>query len=247
MKLTYLFNSGFVIESERFMIILDYFKDTEEGFVTHALTSYPERIYVFASHWHPDHFNREVMRWQQQRPDIRYIFSDDIRKQMSWMKFPDVVFLDKGQAWEDDTLRVKAFGSTDVGISFLIEAEEKQIFHAGDLNNWHWNEESTPNESQAAENDFLNELAFLTETTTQLALAMFPVDPRLGKDYMRGAQQFVERIRTKVFAPMHFGDSYDKAQTFQSFAQAAGCRFIGWKTRGETIEIFTADCSRSEN
>jgi len=237
MKLTYLYNSGFVVESERFMIILDYFKDTNEAFVQQALTSGKEKIYVLATHWHPDHFNREVMRWTKVRPDIQYVFSDDIREQMTWVNFPDVVFLEKGQVWEDELLRVRAFGSTDVGSSFLIETEGKWLFHAGDLNNWHWDEESTPKESQTAEDDFLKEVALLAETTTQVDLAMFPVDPRLGKNYMRGAQQFIERIRTKVFAPMHFGDRYDKAQAFRSFAQDAGCRFIGWKSRGETIEF----------
>ena len=237
MRLTYLYNSGFVIENEQFMMILDFFKDTKEAFVQQALTFFPGRIYVFASHWHPDHFNREIMRWKQKRADIRYVFSNDIRKKMVWMKFPDVVFLEKGQLWEDDMLRIKAFGSTDVGISFLIEVEGKLIFHAGDLNNWHWNEESTPKEIEACERDFLNELAFLSKTTTQLDLAMFPVDPRLGKDYMLGAKQFVERIQTKVFAPMHFGDNYDKAQAFRAYAQSFGCHFIGWKEKGETVEL----------
>jgi len=237
MKLTYLYNSGFVIESERFMIILDYFKDTHEAFVSQAITTFPGRIYVFASHWHPDHFNREVMRWKQKRPDIQYVFSNDIRKKMIWINFKDVVFLDKGQAWEDDFLCVKAFGSTDVGISFLIETEGKQIFHAGDLNNWHWNEESKPKDIQAAEQDFLHEVALLAETTTQLDLALFPVDPRLGKDYMLGAQQFVDRIQTKVFAPMHFGDNYEKAQAFSAYAEASGCRFVAWKGRGDRMEF----------
>ena len=237
MKLTYLYNSGFAIEGERFMVLVDYYKDTDEAFVQQALASYSGRIYVLASHWHPDHFNRQVMQWKQQRADIRYVFSDDIRRKLRWMQFSGVVFLTKGKIWEDDMLHVQAFGSTDVGSSFLIEAEGKRIFHAGDLNNWHWNEESTPKEAQKAEHDFLNELAFLAETTTDLDLALFPIDFRLGKDYMRGAEAFVERFRTKVFAPMHFGEQYDKAQAFEAYAQAAGCRFIGWKSRGETIEF----------
>ena len=237
MKLTYLFHSGFAIEGERFMMILDFFRDTKEAFVRQALTSFAGRIYVLATHWHIDHFNPEIMRWKQTRPDIRYIFSKDILEMKQRMNFTDVVFLEKGQVWEDEILRVQAFGSTDVGSSFLIEAEGKLIFHAGDLNNWHWNEESTPEESQACERDFLNEVAYLAETTTQLDLAMFPVDPRQGKDYMLGAKQFVERIKTKVFVPMHFGSSYEKAQAFQTVAQDAGCRFIGWNTSGETIDF----------
>jgi L-ascorbate metabolism protein UlaG (beta-lactamase superfamily) len=154
-----------------------------------------------------------------------------------WMNFRDVVFLAKGQLWEDDVVRVQAFGSTDVGSSFLIEAEEKRIFHAGDLNNWHWSEKSPPEEIQTAERQFLEEVALLAGTTTQLDLAMFPVDPRQGKDYMLGAKQFVERIHTGVFAPMHFGEDYAKAQAFRTYAEAAGCRFAGWETRGETIEF----------
>ena len=48
-------------------------------------------------------------------------------------------------------LRIQAFGSTDVGISFLIHLQGKSIFHAGDLNNWHWSEESTEQEIRKAE------------------------------------------------------------------------------------------------
>ena len=237
MKLTYLYNSGFVIEGERFMLILDFFQDVEEGMVPQKITSFPGAVYVLSTHWHPDHFNPEVMRWRKSRPDIRYILSKDIVKRRIWMNFSDVTSLAKGQVYEDDTVRVQAFGSTDVGGSFLIEAEGKRIFHAGDLNFWHWSEVSTPKEIQVCERHFLKEVALLAETTMQLDLAMFPVDPRQGKDYMLGAQMFVDRIHTDVFVPMHFGNDYGKIETFRNYAQAAGCRFIGWQAKGETIEF----------
>jgi len=237
MKLTYLYNSGFVIEGERFMMILDFFKDAEEGFVLQKITSYPGRIYVLSTHWHPDHFNPEVMRWKKARPDIRYILSKDIVKRRIWMNFRDITSLAKGQGYKDDIVRVQAFGSTDVGSSFLIEVEGKLIFHAGDLNFWHWSEVSTPKEIEVCERHFLKEMALLAETTTQLDLAMFPVDPRQGKDYMLGAEMFIERIHTDVFVPMHFGTDYEKIEAFRDCAQAASCRFIGWKEKGETIDF----------
>ena len=55
-------------------------------------------------------------------------------------------------------IRIEAFGSTDVGISFLIDLQGVRLFHAGDLNNWHWSEESTPQEIRKAEGDFLAEI-----------------------------------------------------------------------------------------
>jgi L-ascorbate metabolism protein UlaG (beta-lactamase superfamily) len=236
MKLTYIYHSGFAVEGGNFTLIFDYFRDTDDAFIRHHLSTFPGRIYVFVSHRHPDHFNPEVIRWKQQRPDMRYIFSADVLQKRS-VDLSGVSFLTRGQIWEDDVLHVQAFGSTDTGVSFLVEAEGKRIFHAGDLNNWHWNEESTPEEAQACESAFLQEVAFLRQTADRLDVAMFPVDPRLGKDYMLGAEQFVDRIRTGLFSPMHFGSAYEKAQAFQAYAERAGCRFAGWKTKGEQMEF----------
>jgi len=55
---------------------------------------------------------------------------------------------------------------------------------------------------------------------------MFPVDPRLGKDYMRGAEQSVQTIQTAAFAPMHFGFNYNEANAFKIVAEAHGTRFL---------------------
>ena len=35
-------------------------------------------VTVFVSHAHRDHFNPMILRWRVRRPDIQYIFSDDI-------------------------------------------------------------------------------------------------------------------------------------------------------------------------
>ena len=48
---------------------------------------------------------------------------------------------------------VKAYGSTDIGISFLVKVDGLTIFHAGDLNWWHWKEDSLE-EQLVAESSF---------------------------------------------------------------------------------------------
>ena len=62
------------------------------------------------------------MKWKEQKPDIKYIFSKDILKRRR-AKADDAIYLKKGDAYQDELLTIKAFGSTDVGISFLIETE----------------------------------------------------------------------------------------------------------------------------
>ena len=37
-----------------------------------------------------------------------------------------------------DNMKIKTLESSDIGVAFLIEIEGKVIYHAGDLNWWHW-------------------------------------------------------------------------------------------------------------
>lgn len=236
----YIFHSGFLIEGEGFSILIDYFKDTgfspREGYVHQTLLKKPGRLYILSSHVHPDHFNKEILQWKKEKEDIRYLFSRDILRAHK-AQSEDALFLMKGEEYEDQNISVKAFGSTDIGISFLIRAEGREIFHAGDLNNWHWKEESTPEEMAIAERDYLKELELLAETTGHLDVAMFPVDPRLGSDFARGAEQFINRIAVGLFAPMHFGENYNKLKSFREYARAKGVSVMNITEKGQTIEI----------
>lgn len=76
---------------------------------------------------------------------------------------------------------MKAYQSTDLGVAFLVEAYGLRIFHAGDLNLWHWRQESTIREIEAAEKDFYDALEPLKNE--RIDVAMFPVDPRQGLMY----------------------------------------------------------------
>jgi len=236
----YIFHSGFLIEAEGFSILIDYYKDTgfspRDGYVHKELLKRTERLYILSSHAHPDHFNPEILQWQKEREDIQYIFSRDILRAHK-ATTEDALFLMKGEEYRDEKLYIKAFGSTDIGISFLIEAEGKKIFHAGDLNNWHWKDESTPDEIAVAERDYLKELELLAQTTEQLDIAFFPVDPRLGSDYARGAEQFIDRIKVQLLVPMHFGEYYNKLAPFREYAEKKGVQFMDLKEKGQTIEF----------
>ena len=240
MRLVYIYHSGFALEADGFSILIDYFKDSDpdpaKGYVRSELLKRAGTLYILASHFHPDHFNPEVLKWKEQKPDIKYIFSKDILKRRR-AKADDAIYLKKGDAYQDELLTIKAFGSTDVGISFLIETEGRRIFHAGDLNNWHWSEESTEEEIRKANGDFLAEVKYLKEKVPNIDLVLFPVDRRMGKDYMKGAKQFIEQIKTTIFVPMHFSEDYEGGNALRDFAENAGCRFISITHRGESFEI----------
>ena len=100
MRLTYIYHSGFSIETDGFSLLFDFFRDTNGktsgGYVTQHLLNRPGPLYVLASHFHPDHFNPEVLSWKERKPDIQYLFSKDILKhrrarqdQAYWLKQGD--------------------------------------------------------------------------------------------------------------------------------------------------------------
>lgn len=242
MIVTYIYHSCYLLEFSRFSVIFDFYQDARKNenqfWVEDYLLSKPEDLYVFCTHSHADHFNPDVLEWKAQKNNIKYIFSKELLEADAVNdSSEDILFLDKGDIFEDDCLKAQAFGSTDIGGSFLLTIDGKLIFHAGDLNNWHWNEEVPKIEASGYENNYLCELELLAESLKHLFLAMFPIDPRLGKDYMRGAEQFVRRVSTDYFLPMHFGDNYDQANAFEKFARQQNCNYLKITQKGESFKI----------
>ena len=160
MTLTYIFHSGFALETEQSILVFDYWMDPS-GVMDGVLRS-RKPMYVFSSHFHEDHFTKDIFEWKKQKPNITYILSKDIYKHRRASKEDADVWLAKGGTWSDDNISVWALGSTDSGVSWIVETEDKaaikreqsqaclesaerkqarpkvkRIFHAGDLNNWY--------------------------------------------------------------------------------------------------------------
>lgn len=99
-------------------------------------------------------------------------------------------------------LTVHAYGSTDEGVSFYVNFAGITLFHAGDLNLWHWRDESSITEIEAAERAFYDCVAPIPKQ--KIDVAFFPVDPRQGSMYDAGAGYFIMTVKPKFFIPMHF-------------------------------------------
>ena len=240
MTVTYIYHSCYLIEFDEFSILFDFYEDSlrEDGtyWIAEYLLNKVEDLYVLCSHSHSDHFNPAILSWRDKKSNIRYIFSDELL-QSKCTEENDALYLKKEEYFKDHRIKVKTFGSTDIGCSFLIGYNDQLFFHSGDLNNWHWRDEVGAEESLTYENNFLCELELISERSDKLFLAMFPIDPRLGKDFMRGAEQFISRIKTEYLAPMHFGENYDKVNQFKAIASENGCNYLPITKRGQSFNI----------
>ena len=96
MKLTYIFHSGFAIETETCVLILDCWRDPAE--VVSKVLSTAKPVYVFASHFHEDHFTKEILKWRSAYLSLSftYILSKDILKHRRAVKEDADAWLAKG-------------------------------------------------------------------------------------------------------------------------------------------------------
>lgn len=237
MKVTYIGHSGFAVVFDSVTLIFDFF--TDDSHVIPSLLASSQRIVVFSSHFHHDHFQKSIFDWVESGKEITYILSYDIPKHVRRLHTPDDTHIvHRGEVLQlSHDVTIHAFGSTDSGCSFLVNVEGKSIFHAGDLNNWNWKDESTDAEMRKMEGDYLKVLKDIKEVTTDMDLAMFPVDARMGREYYIGAQQFVSRFRVRNFIPMHFWDFKQQACAFDLYKNTEYGSYICLTMPGDSIEI----------
>ena len=86
-------------------------------------------------------------------------------------------------------------------MAFLVSAEGKTLFHAGDLNDWVWNEES-PEENRAMTARFRAEVDRLAGR--RIDAAFLVLDPRQGANFACGFDYFMRHTDTVRAYPMHF-------------------------------------------
>ena len=228
-RITYVYHSCFTIELDNTVLIFDFTQGVLPQFDTE------KTIYVFASHRHPDHFKPKVFELVKRYPKIHFFLSDDIRQSSTWFArlritdkdlkdYVTVIRPDRKITYSD--LTIESLKSTDEGVAFLITAEEKHIYHAGDLNWWHWDGEP--------EQENLNMAAQYKEQIDSISgrsfdVSFVPLDPRLKDAYGYGMDYFLTHTLSKAVFPMHMWDKYDWTDRYLKTETGASYRDLIYK------------------
>lgn len=234
LNVTYYHHSGFSVASGDILLVFDYWRGRsnrfpeELGVTPEMLTRYNE-VYVFISHEHEDHYDGVVYTWDQYAP-VTYIIADDLPEKargIRMKKGDETVFSDR--------LKVKAYGSTDSGVSFLVTLDGMNFFHAGDLNFWHWREVSNARQIQEADEDFRGEVADLQGV--DIDVAFFPVDPRLGLLFDAGVNYFILTVKPRLLLPMHFWGRSDVIVEFARRSRTRETEIVALTNPGQGLRL----------
>ena len=204
-KVTYINHSGFLVELEEAYLLFDYYKGTIPEFDP------KKKVFVFASHGHHDHFNHNVFNLLRRENEIHFILSDDIEVE----GFKEVTLIGPNMKVTVGDCQITTLKSTDLGVAFLVtyispgsdmNGKEFKVYHAGDLNWWHWNGESEEYNRKMKE-DYQKEIEQLKGE--EIDLAFVTLDPRLEDAYLLGLDYFMRQTNTKIVFPMHIWENVE--------------------------------------
>lgn len=231
MNITFIGHSGFLVESYACTLLFDYYK----GQIPEIDPGKP--LFVFASHFHQDHFNPDIFPLFEEHPDVTYVLSKDVKKHRRIPKDKTVVILKPDEKWstEDGKLQlvVETLKSNDTGVAFLVTFPEqgrtRTIYHAGDLNNWYWDEEPDSIELVKA---YRTELMKIRGR--HFDAAFIPLDPRLEGHAQDGILDFLQYAEADRIYPMHMWEEYGVIGRFLALPEAED---LAGKIAGEEFYV----------
>lgn len=206
--LYFLHHSGFMLELETMILVFDYYLDPLKR-LEDRLEKTDKPVYFFVSHVHGDHFNQAIRKFEKRASG--YVLHRDCHLALADESL--LHEMDVGETVNEGPLSVHMYGSTDAGGSYMVEAEGLTIFHAGDLNWWHWAGEGD-SENREARDWFFRELSCIKEK--EVDIAMLPVDARQQAAREWGVKAYLSHFSAGLLIPMHaFGQRWAPSYEFR--------------------------------
>lgn len=244
MIVTYLDHSGFVVELKQCVFLFDY----HQGEL--PLWEQEKIIYVFVSHKHRDHFNMNIFELADRYPKVHYFLGSDVKLSEKYLERNHVsasvkskitnIGKNKTLSWNEfgtDALEIQTLRSTDAGVAFIVRTKECCIYHAGDLNWWHWEGEPYPfNENM--EMNYKKEIDSIEGM--HFDVAFVPLDPRLEDAYGWGMDYFLAHTDADYVFPMHMWGEYGYIEKYKktSWERQKRERIVDIQGPGQKFELW---------
>lgn len=199
-RVTYLYHSGFMVETNKTCLVFDYY--TVDGkFNNIDLTAFKNKnVFVFVSHSHQDHFDKKIFEWKNM--NVKYILSNDCSYDKS---IGNVTVVNANKGYIIDGMAIETLKSTDEGVAFVVHADGYTIYHAGDLNWWHWNDEGDQFNNMI-KSQYTSEIDKIKGISVDVGFV--PVDPRLEDKYILAIDYLMRSVNIRHIFPMHFWQNY---------------------------------------
>jgi len=200
-RVWYLGHSSMAVQTHNNLLVFDYFENgrtadspclANGNICPKELAD--QKVTVFASHVHGDHYDPVIFEWSEQVKDITYVLGFEPDDE----NVPAHESIGARESKTFGEVKVHTIASNDSGVGFMVEVDGVTIFHAGD----HANRQRDLSGSYCPEIDYLVAAGYhpdLTMLPTTGCNFGDPVAVRIGIDYT------LEKFGPTTFFPMHAG------------------------------------------
>ena len=246
----YLGHCGWAIKTSDHFLIFDYWNGDGED-PTHPCIANGhiapdeldgERVCVFVTHDHPDHYDTVINGWADAFDNITYVFGfhPELTPGYRGAEYDGPAYRFVGPRKSDsfDGMEIRTISANDAGVGFLVEVDGLTLFHAGDHAGW----------ADGERDGFFAEIDHLDTLVDGLDVAFLNVTGCHAHDperLMEGNIYTLETLTPTVLVPTHAsGREYVYRDVADDFAErgvtAAVClpdyRGDNFFYNGESIE-----------
>ena len=208
----YLFHAGWAVKTSNTFMIFDYLVEMgnpELSFLSNGIINPDEikdqNVYVFISHGHGDHFDRNILKWKKMIPNITYVFGWEAQEALGHHAFgADRMSKSIGP------MKVRnIYHNFDVipESAFLIEVDGLAIYFSGD----HGDSAGDLNPI------YKDNIDYMSQQSDVFDLVFISI---FGSPTYDGELYAIDKFKPRVMLPMHFGGRETDAESFVTLARS---------------------------
>jgi len=235
LKIVYIYHDCFAIISGGQALLFDYPENLSpeaEEALRNAVRG--KNLITLTSHSHADHFTEKLLNLEEEAQAFTCIVSGDVA-QKSPKCARKCLVIEERQMLRLDNLEVKAYGSSDLGVSYLVKIGDAKIYFAGD--NADWSRSQLPEQvNQQIRETFhrvIREAA--EEAPVDIAFAtLCQICRNLG-----GISHVIRMLRPRLTVPMHLAGQTELIAEHRSSLEKLGTKIFAYTRPGDTYTYTT--------
>ena len=208
----YLFHCGWAVKTSSTLMIFDHLVERgkpENRSLSNGVVDPNEikdqNVYVFISHGHGDHFDKNILEWKKVIPNITYVFGWQAQEAQSHHAFgEDRISQSIGP------LKVKNIFHNFDNIpesAFLIEVDGVTIYFSGDHGN-------APGALNPVYKDNIDYMSQQSNVFDLVFLSIF------GSPTYEGELYAIDKFKPRVMLPMHYWGRESAEESFVTLARS---------------------------
>lgn len=234
MKIIYIYHNCFIIDLGSKKLLFDYPKILNEEAVNFVINTIKNNdLIVFISHSHNDHFTEEVIELRKFVKSFICITSYDVIEASNRMKNLCYEVKD-GDSLKIDNIIVDVYGSSDIGVSFLLKISSIKVYYAGDNANWK-REQLPPELNEKIEKTFKKVISEIKNKEGSVDIA-FLVFCEICEDY-GGISYIVRELKPQLLVPMHLSGNTKIFETYKKYFKNLSCNIFTYHNLGDTYYV----------